>query len=113
MTAGDLTSIALVTAACLLMAEVFSVVIFEETAREVDGPDIELLTNSIASIRRLKRRLEEEEESDQITVSTKTSKKEHDCERARMCVHQDCIGLDPFFGNQFARVFRVDRSIFE
>jgi len=49
----------------------------------------------------------------QSNASRKLTKKEFDCDQARMCVCQDCIGSDPLFGRQFEHVFRVTRAIFQ
>ena len=70
----------------------------------------------LLSLRQMEKRHQREEEStadDQSNASRKRTKKEFDCDRARMCVCQDHIGPDPLFGRQFECVFRVTRAIFQ
>jgi len=77
--------------------------------------DVGALMEGADAIRRMERRRKREESlaDESNEAPTKRSRIEHDCERALMCVCQDCLGPDPLFGRQFERIFRVTRTMFD
>lgn len=83
----------------MLIAVAAALAAFLDDEDEEETMEIEALTDAVAAVRRLKRTVDAEDASDSTTAASKRSRKDCDYERARHCVHQDCIGPDPLFHN--------------
>lgn len=65
----------------------------------------------LQAVRRAQKRLSVDSIDDAGPLP-KRKKRECNCEGARACVYRDCLGDDPYFGDQFERIFRITKPIF-
>ena len=115
MLSSNLNSLTLVAAAYIAICIAVSLTLFELDDEEEERLEIGVLEEATVAIKRVAKRARDEDnqQGEAAENSSKRSKKQYDYERARMCVYQDYLGPDPFFGRQFERIFRITRSIFE
>lgn len=102
-------------AAYIAICIAVSLALLEEDGGESERLEIQALEDATVALKRIAKRTRdaENQDEDNTTNATKRSKKQYDYERAKLCLYQDYLGPDPFFGRQFERIFRITRPIFQ
>jgi hypothetical protein len=88
-------------------------VIDEEEEEEVEDASICVPVTAIVKAMPCLRRLRKRLLMDPDEAPQRKKPRLFDYQRAKLCIAQDYLGPDPFFGHYFERVFRVTRGIVE